>query len=36
VPDEPPEIPGEEVVEVGLAMKDEDSPVLELIRVVFE
>jgi hypothetical protein len=36
VPDEPPELPGDEVVEVGLAMKDEDSPVFGLIRVVFE
>jgi hypothetical protein len=34
--DDPPEIAGDEVVEVGLAMKDEDRTVLELIRVVFE
>jgi hypothetical protein len=36
VPNDPPEIAGDEVVEVGLAMKDEDSPVFELIQVVFE
>jgi hypothetical protein len=36
VPDDPREIVGDEVVEGGLAMKDEDRTVFELIRVVFE
>jgi hypothetical protein len=36
VPNDPPEIAGDEVVEVGLAMKDEEIPVFKPIRVVFE
>ena len=34
--DDSPEIAEDEIFEVGLAMKDEDRTVFELIRVVFE